>query len=177
MGGFNDFLNGDFHDWFLEYHDSLVLRFPDHEVKMIPTGPAISKVLATAPFNKIPVDSLYEDVAPHGRPSIYFLAALTIYMAMNHQKAPVGYRPPQFIQGYYMVDQVIIDNYQEAVDILWEELKAFNFSNGESRVFINEISTEVAKDQLPISNCTLIPLEIGSILKAIRNCPFYGFTI
>lgn len=140
---YNDYLNGHFHDWFLEYHDSMVLRHPNHFVKMIPVGPVISKVLSTAPFNKIPIDSLYEDDAPHGRPSVYFLAALTTYMAINHEKAPLGYRPPNFINGYYMVDKAIIDNYATVVDLIWKELKAFNFRNGDSRVFISKILTEV----------------------------------
>lgn len=139
---YNDYLNGHFHNWFLEYHDSMVLRHPNYHVKMIPVGPVISKVLSTSPFDQIAIDSLYEDDAPHGRPSVYFLAALTTYMALNHDKAPSGYRPPNFINGYYMVDKVIIDNYQTVVDLIWKELMAFNFTNRNSRVFINKILTE-----------------------------------
>lgn len=140
---YNDYLNGDFHSWFLEYHDSLVQAHPAKNVKMIPVGPVISKVLDAAPFNSIAIDSLYEDNAPHGRPSIYFLAALTTYMAMNHEKAPAGYRPPEFTHGYYMVDKTIIDNYAQVVDIIWEELKAFNFDNGDSRVFIDPLTSSM----------------------------------
>ena len=142
---YNEYLNGDFHSWFLEYHDSLVNAYPGKHVKMIPVGPAISKVLSTPPFNTISIDSLYEDDAPHGRPSIYFLAALATYMAMNHEKAPAGYKPPEFIHGHYMVDKTIIDNYAQAVDIIWEELKAFNFDNGDSRVFIEPLASSIKK--------------------------------
>lgn len=139
---YNDYVNGEFHDWNIEYHDSVADRFPGRNVKMIPVGPAISRVLQSPPFDQINIDSLYEDDAPHGRPSIYYLAALITYMAMYQEKAPSSYIPPNSIQAngqsYYMIDQIIIDNRQAAIDTIWNVLQEFNFPNGDSRVFIDQ---------------------------------------
>lgn len=128
---FNDYLNDDFHNWFLEYHDSLIINYPNLCIKMIPVGPIISKLLFQEPFNQIPINSLYEDDAPHGRPTVYFLAALSTYMAMYEEKAPSSFLPPSIIHP------TIIDNYQTVVDFIWDELVDFKDLNGSSRVFCN----------------------------------------
>ena len=130
---YNDYLNGDYHDWFLEYHDSLLLRYPDQCVAMMNIGPAISDLLYTAPFDTIPIDSLYEDDAPHGRPSIYFLAGLASYMSMYEEQAPAGYVVPT------TVHITIRENYQEAVNILWDALNNFTQDDGSTRVFCSQL--------------------------------------
>ncbi len=122
--------SSDFHDWFLELHDSLVNRFPNECIKMIPVGPIICEILDRAPYNTIPIDTLYEDDAPHGRPSIYMMAGLITYMALYEETAPATYAPPtQFI------DPTIIAEYPNLVDDIWIELLNFDFFNGNSRVF------------------------------------------
>ncbi len=126
---YNAYLNGDFHDWFLTYHDQLVADYPFACVKMIPVGPAISRVLREDLFSAIPIDNLYEDDAPHGQATIYFLAALTTYMAMYEEKAPENFTVPDIIHPN------VTTNYGLVVDLIWEELENFRFSNGESRVF------------------------------------------
>lgn len=132
---YNTYLQNDFHDWFLTYHDSLIQAHPNVCVKMIPVGPVISTLLQKAPFDQIPIDTLYEDDAPHGRPTIYFLAALATYMAIYEEKAPADYRPPNII------DQIITDNYTEVVDHIWAALLDFNIGVGESRVFCTPVIT------------------------------------
>ena len=126
---YNAYLNADFHDWFIEYHDSLMLAHSNHCVRMIPVGPAISNLLSQSPFDQIAIDTLYEDDAPHGRPTIYFLAALTTYMAMYEEPAPSSYQVPAII------DPIVANNYQQAIDFLWNELQNFQTPSGESRVF------------------------------------------
>ncbi len=142
---YNAYTNGDFHQWFLEYHDLVLENMPNNAcVKMIPVGPAISTVLNQAPFNQIPVTDLYEDDAPHGRPNIYFIAALVSYMAMYEEKPSSNY-PIQNI-----IHPILSDNYQLCVDIIWDYLQSFNFSNGESRVFCNNpilSQTEISTNQ------------------------------
>lgn len=126
---YNTYLNGGFHDWFLAYHDSVRLAHPNHCVRMIPTGPVISSLLATSPFDQIAIDTLYEDDAPHGRPTIYFLAALVTYMAMHEEMAPMSYQVPAII------DPIIANNYPTAVNFIWNELLQFNDTQNRSRVF------------------------------------------
>lgn len=126
---YNADLNGGFHDWFLEYHDSLIQAHPNNCVRMIPTGPVISSLLAQSPYNQIPIDTLYEDDAPHGRPTIYFLAALVTYMAMYEEPAPPSFQVPPII------DSRIANNYPAVVNFIWNELLDFKHLNGDSRVF------------------------------------------
>lgn len=132
---YNNYLNGDFHDWFVEYHDSLRLAFPNSCVQMIPAGPAISSLLMTPPYNQIAIDTLYEDDAPHGRPTIYFLAALVTYMAMHETPAPASYQPPAII------DPIISNNMTDVINHLWTFLNNYNLPNGDSRVFCNNSVT------------------------------------
>jgi len=135
---YNNFLNGDFHDWFLEYHDQLVADYPFACIKMIPVGSALSNVFSQPPFDGIPISSLYEDNAPHGQSTIYFLAALTTYMAMYEEKAPENFMVPTIIHP------TVAMNYPTVVDLLWETLLNFQFNNGDSRVFCEPpVSTEV----------------------------------
>jgi hypothetical protein len=137
---YNNYLHADFHDWFIEYHDSLMLAHPNHCVRMIPVGPAISNLLAQSPFDQIAIDTLYEDDAPHGRPTIYFLAALTTYMAMYGEPAPASYQVPAII------DPIVANNYQQAIDFLWNELQTFQTPSGDSRVFCEStVGLEVAE--------------------------------
>lgn len=157
---YNNYLNGAFHDWFIEYHDSLIDAHPNHCVRMIPTGPAISSLLSQPPFNTIAIDTLYEDDAPHGRPTIYFLAALTTYMAMYETPAPLSYQPPAII------DPVVTSNYSMAVNYLWNYLLNFNDLNGDSRVFCNPSGPLAIEENEPGS---IFEEEIQPELQAYPN--------
>ncbi|MEL6717595.1 MAG: T9SS type A sorting domain-containing protein [Bacteroidota bacterium] len=132
---YNEYLNGEFHDWFVAYHDAVIANHPDACVSMIPVGLIISKLLLKAPFDQIPIEALYEDDAPHGRPTIYFLAALITYMAMYEEPAPSTYQLNNFIHP------IIIENYSTAVEFIWEELNAFVDEEGKSKVFCNAVTS------------------------------------
>ncbi|MEL7535378.1 MAG: T9SS type A sorting domain-containing protein, partial [Bacteroidota bacterium] len=131
---YNTYLNAGFHDWFIEYHDSLVAARPNQCVSMIPVGPIISGLLAQSPFDQIPIDSLYEDDAPHGMASTYFLAAMVTYMAMYQEQTPLTYNAPPIIHS------TIRNNYSTVVTHIWNALQNFNFPNGDSRVFCTTAS-------------------------------------
>lgn len=120
-----------FHDWFLAYHDSLIVAYPNNCVKMIPVGPTLGKLLQQSPYNGIASTTLYEDDAPHGRPTKYFLASLVTFMAMYEHKAPASFVVPSSI------DPIIANNYQQVVDFIWNELLNFKLPSGQSRVFCN----------------------------------------
>ena len=133
--------NGDFHDWFLEYHDSLMLEYPDQCVRMIPVGPAINNLLSESPFDQIPITELYEDDAPHGRASIYFLAALTTYMAMYGEQPPATY----MVDG--IIHPIIANNYNQAVQYIWDVLLTFDNATNENRVFCSPpLTVDVSED-------------------------------
>ncbi|MEM9545020.1 MAG: T9SS type A sorting domain-containing protein [Bacteroidota bacterium] len=143
------YLNGDFHDWFLEYFNAVETSFPNSCVRMIPVGPLINNLMKEEPFNQIPIDELYEDDAPHGRASIYFLVSIVTYMAMYEENPPADYAVDEIIHP------TIRDNYSIILSYFREQLDAFNDPQGNSQVFCNDIiakttPNEMASDELHV---------------------------
>lgn len=130
---YNDYTRGDFHDWWIDYHNALVQAHSGQTVKMIPVGPILSDLLEDTPLSNIPLSELYEDDAPHGRATIYFLASLVTYMATYEMPAPVNFTVPT------TVHPLVATNYTTTVNFIWSALNDFNFTNGSSRVFINQV--------------------------------------
>ncbi len=126
---YDNYTQGAFHDWWIDYQDALLLSRPDLNVRMIPVGPILGKILTQVIPNQIPYTELYEDNAPHGRASTYFLASLVTFMAIYEEPAPASFSIPS------IVHPVIQTNYQTIVNFIWDELNAFNLDNGDSRVF------------------------------------------
>ncbi|MGL1904293.1 MAG: hypothetical protein OCC49_19320 [Fibrobacterales bacterium] len=116
-----------FHDWFLEYHDEVRKQNPS--VKMIPVGPILAKLFTETSLSSISVTDLYEDNAPHGTPTLYFLAGMITYMGMYAGPTPVGYTVPD------SVHEAVRNSYSSIRSFIWDELQGFNFDSGESRVF------------------------------------------
>lgn len=136
---YNNFTLSSFHQWFEEYHDSLELQHTSNCVKMIPAGPAIAKVLTMAPYNTIPIDSIYEDNAPHGRPTLYFLAGLVTYMTIYEKKAPANFPVPN------LVHSTIANNYNQLVDSIWADL--FSYNSTTSRVFCTNTPLSLTEEE------------------------------
>ncbi|MEO9485115.1 MAG: hypothetical protein ABJG47_16765 [Ekhidna sp.] len=129
LAAYHENTQGEFHEWWIDYHDHLVTARPEDDIRMIPVGPIIGKILTETELASIPFAELYEDDAPHGRPTIYFLAGLITYMAMYGTESPADYVIPN------TVHELVSTHYQEVVSLIWEELNAFDFDNGESRVW------------------------------------------
>jgi len=114
---------GEVHRWWLEYYSALVNARPNSEIKIIPVGSVIANTLLKAPYSNIGLDDLYEDSAPHGRPTIYFLAAMITYSAIYGEKVPRTYRPAS------PVHPIVIDNYAQLRNDIWNALNNFNQGN------------------------------------------------
>lgn len=125
---YNSYTLGDFHNWWIDLHDALLSSHPSYNIKMIPVGPVIAELMTTAPYDTITVNLLYEDDAPHGRESIYFLAGLATYMAIYEEQAPLGYNVPN------SVHPTIAANYANIVAEFWTYFQSFTDSNGNNRV-------------------------------------------
>jgi hypothetical protein len=63
----------------------------------------------------IPATTLFEDLAPHGRSSWYFLAAVADYIALYGEKPPANFN----FNAAWGVSPVITANYQAIVDVIW----------------------------------------------------------
>ena len=160
---------GPFMDWWIEFQDEMILSDPELDTKMIPTGAIISKFITGPLGQNIPFDEIYEDSAPHGRANLYFLAGMITYMAFYEEQIPDGYDPGNIIHDE-------IRNQLAAIsDFMWDELMAFNFSDGSSRVFANPVFTKAnaSVDYLKIwpnpssDIITLMGMEINEELEII----------
>lgn len=129
---YNDYALGDFHDWWVEFQDSTQVLRPQDSIKFIPVGKVIIELLTGPLLDQIPVTELYEDDAPHGRASFYFLSGLVCYSAIMERMAPLDYDVPDIVH----ID--IRDNYKEIVNQIWMYLLDFDYPDGESRVFFKQ---------------------------------------
>ncbi|MEQ8583344.1 MAG: hypothetical protein RIC30_20255 [Marinoscillum sp.] len=127
---YNDYTRGEFHQWWLDYQDRVREAVPNGDVKMIPVGPILAKLLTDInALSSISMTELYEDDAPHGRPTIYFLASLVTYMSIYGTPAPAKFVVP------ITVHENVRDNYEVIVSFIWTELEAFDFDDGSSRIW------------------------------------------
>ena len=150
FAAYNAYTLGAFHDWWIIYHDSLRNTFPDVFVRMIPVGPIMADLFTKTGLRNIQVADLYEDDAPHGQPTVYFLAGLISYMAIFEEPAPKSFIPPSSIHN------IVSNNYEMVVDFIWSELLNFNDDNGDSRVFA-EMITQAIDWEIGDDHITLYP--------------------
>lgn len=129
LAGYHEHTLADFHDWWLDYQDAVLVAAPDANVRMIPVGPILATLLTDSPLSAIPIEDLYEDDAPHGRPTLYFLAGLITTTATYGVPAPEGFAVPE------LVHPLVAEHYDEVVARVWDELDAFTDERGVSRVW------------------------------------------
>ncbi len=125
---FHQLALGETHDWWL----SLLAEvgYQRSNVKMIPVGPVISKLLSVMPaLQNISADELYVDDAPHGTATIYFLAAMVQYSAIFEQPAPSSFVPSGAIHP------LVRENYNAIAAFIWDDLHTYEDRNGDSIVF------------------------------------------
>ncbi len=138
LDAYHQYTATDFHDWWIEYQDWLRESRPEYKVRFIPAGSIISGILTDVIPGGIPAEALYEDDAPHGTANSYFLGGLVCYMAMYQRPASLEFDLPQSIHP------LIRDNFSSIVDFIWSELNQFNYDDGESRVFFDNVSSSDA---------------------------------
>ncbi len=126
---FHNYTAGVFHQWWLDYQDEVIRLRPDLDVRMIPAGPILERLLTETQLNQLAVTEIYEDDAPHGRATLYFLSSMVTYMSMYGVETPSSYEAPPIIHP------LINENYASIVSIIWEELEEFNHTDGSSRVW------------------------------------------
>ncbi len=130
FAAYNAYTLGEFHDWWIDYQDMVNEELAPLEVKMIPVGPILSLLLTEIDdLAAIPITELYEDGAPHGRATIYFLAGLITHTALYGAPGPASYEIPD------TVHENVRENYDDIILFIWEELEDFNYNDGTSRVW------------------------------------------
>lgn len=170
IDAFYTYTKGNFTDWWVEYQDSLLVARPALNVRLIPVGAIISKILTEVMTEAIPFDELYEDSSPHGRPTIYFLAGMITYMAIYGEQAPADYMPSD------LVYERIRTNLGTIRDFIWAELNAFNLPNGDSRVFASPIM-DISNKNLDSDVLQLFPNPSTGRILFSEDLDNYAVTI
>jgi hypothetical protein len=67
----------------------------------------------------IPIADLFEDNAPHGRSTMYFINAVANYIELFNEKPPAGFT----FDGAWGVHSALTSNYQAIVDYIWGVLR------------------------------------------------------
>lgn len=119
FANYNEYTTGDFHDWWVDYHSELTTARPDETIIMIPVGPILAKLLTETELSQIPLLELYEDDAPHGEPTLYFLASLITYMSIYGEQPPADFLIPS------TVNQTVAENFEAVNTLIWNELVAY----------------------------------------------------
>lgn len=115
---YNEYTLGAFSDWWAEYQEALSDARPNLTIESIPVGPTIAKMLTeTSLLSEIPVTDLYYDDAPHGTPTLYFLASLVTYAGMYQSPPPENFAVPPSIS------RTVRDNYKDIVRWIAAELR------------------------------------------------------
>ncbi len=115
---YNAYTRGAFHDWWVDYHARLVEARPEATITLIPVGPLLAGLFTETALSEVPTEALYEDDAPHGRPTLYFLASLVIYEAFYGEPAPADFALPESIHP------IVRENYGAVRDYLSQGLRA-----------------------------------------------------
>lgn len=161
---FHNVTTGTFTDWWKVYQEGMLSSRPQLNTRLIPVGMIISKILRDIVPTQIPFNQLYEDSAPHGRATIYFLAGMITYMAVYEENIPNTYMPNSAVHA------TITNNLDTIRSFIWSELTSFNLPNGNSRVFYN---TTLAEEDLALEANTVLlvpnPTKDKFKIKGVLN--------
>lgn len=79
---------GSYHDWYQSYLQRLRDARPDVEIDMIPVASVIAELVAGGVLFDLGAQDLFSDDAPHGTPTLYFLAGAIAYVGLFQTALP-----------------------------------------------------------------------------------------
>jgi hypothetical protein len=169
---YNNYLNGEFHDWFVEYLELVRTDFGDPCVRFIPVGTAISHLLKQSPFDQIPITELYEDDAPHGRATTYLLASIVTYMVMYEERilTTISFGEDDIIHP------LLRDNYSQAVEILWDFV-VDNFELIYTGAPNCELVTNINENESDVMSLLVYPNPVEDMLHVEFNQSILFYSI
>ena len=112
LARYQTFNGADYHDWYVSFVDQLQMARPGLDIRLIPIAKTLAGLLTQTPLASITASELYTDNAPHGTPTLYFLASLIAYKALFGAAAPADFSVPD------TVNQVVRDNYQGILEYI-----------------------------------------------------------
>ncbi len=110
---------GDYQTWMELLVSQLQTERPSLDIRLHNISKAVLMCLKNTVVKDIPNIDLFEDLAPHGRSTWYFLAAIAEYIEVFGEKPPANFE----FKSEWVVDSVVTSNYQTIVDYIWIVLK------------------------------------------------------
>lgn len=105
---------------------------PNLDIRLHNINKALLMTHANTAVGTIPLTTLFEDLAPHGRSTWYCLAAIAEYIELFNEKPSSTFT----FNPVWNVDSTVINNYQQIVDYMWTVLR------GNTITSINEMNDE-----------------------------------
>ncbi|MDF1802047.1 calcium-binding protein [Thalassovita sp.] len=90
LARYHRFNTDDYHDWYVDYTQALAQEYPQAQVRLIPVASVLGKIFADPSLKGLKATDLYTDDAPHGTPTLYFLASLVTYAALYDIAPPAA---------------------------------------------------------------------------------------
>ena len=107
------FNQGDYHQWYVDYLAALQAEKPGLDIRLIPVAPVLARLFAETDLAALSATDLYTDNAPHGTPTLYFLASLITYSSLYGMPPPTGFVPPDTLHP------LVRENYPHLAALVW----------------------------------------------------------
>ena len=115
---------GSYQDWMELLVKQLKDSRPNLDIKLHNINKALLMCFENTLVKNIKPGVLFEDLAPHGRSSWYFLASVAEYIELFDEKPPSNFS----FKTEWAVDSAIVNNYNSLVDYIWTVLKGSSAS-------------------------------------------------
>ena len=90
LTSYYNYSSGDFYQWFVQLRDEILLQEPTANIRIAPVGYMLARLLTETNLSALDVLDLYEDDAPHGTPTLYFLAAMITHVYLYGESPDIG---------------------------------------------------------------------------------------
>jgi len=117
---YHRFNKGDYHQWYVDLIDQMGATRPNYDMTLIPVASVLASLMERGGIlADVPPEALYEDSAPHGTPTIYFLAAMVTYAWIFEAPPPADYQPPASLHPD------LVSNYAAIAEQIWAATPKF----------------------------------------------------
>ncbi len=108
---------GEYHDWYVDYVDLMRAARPELDLTLIPVASVLAELFTETGLSALDATDLYTDDAPHGTPTLYFLASLVTYATVFNEAPPADLALPESIHA------LVRENYAEAAGFIWSRVQ------------------------------------------------------
>jgi hypothetical protein len=114
---YHDFNQGDYHDWYVDLVARMQAARPGADIALLPVAQVLARVFLETELSDLSATVLYSDDAPHGTPTMYFLAAAVTYKGLFGRDPKIGTLPAS-------VDARVGQHFDDVLRIATEETGA-----------------------------------------------------